>query len=545
MGEIRPLHLENLPNEVLSSIIRFADLERRPSQNNAFNLMLCSSCFHALAEPILYDHVVLHSLRSLPPFVCKLLARPAYAKRLQLVCATAHSDELNTFSLSSADRNGISVAINQVTHSQEDASKWLSGIKNRAWDAFMALLLVLAPNIREIQLDQWGGSRLGRSDNYPFIFEVVKRVAVDQRCGENSPLALRRFQKLSLKSWCQDPKYAIDIVTPFLALPSLSSVNLVGLKEVPNFSAPPSIISPFRSTVSDLSFHGSLISSHIMPDFFSNFTCLERFHYCCDNLDGYIRRSLQLEPPRLMAGLNQLKLFLKELTVLDEHVRHKKETFEYADLVGRPCKASELAKCPIGSFGGFHKLTHICATASVMMGDGSAGTAQGFDRSQRLVSAVPPALQSLTLKKCDENTASNLFELVSQKETWAPQLKYLDLDWKTVKLFNGRLSTAGPLIHPGFTREQAHELILLCQKAKIELKIHAKFPPPKKFVCKVGPPGSENLQYYGTVVIEYPYTNYEQLCREYGCDPATGKPPGPGEYPPTHVDSWPAEFFEE
>ena len=553
MEEIRPICLEELPNEIICHIVRLADLERlqkgllcRPSPNNTLNLMLCSSRLHAVAEPMLHDHVILRPLRSLPLFMYKLIARPAYAKRLQILHATAHGSRSVVSGLPPIDNDVVSDAVNQVTHSQEDASKWVNAIQKGVWDAFMALLLVLTPNMREIKLDQWGYTSGGQPGDDSFTFDVLKRAAYNQRSGsENSSPSLRRLRKLSLEAWYFETTYDLDMATPFLELPSLRSVNLVGMNEDSGFLFPSLKTSPTSFAVTDLSLESCFIPHVFMPCLFWNFTCIERFYFChgiCTN------GGPDFVPPYMKLALGHLKGSLKKLTILDEYVRDKNKTIE--DTRGSTNSArhtrggSKLATYSIGTFSDFNELTHIYATAFVMIGDGIAETYQGFSRSQRLVDVIPPALQSLTLRKCGENIVSNIFELVSQKESRAPRLKYLDLDWKTIKFSNDRLSVAGPFIHPGFTKEQAHELISACQKAQIELKIHAKFPPPKRIVCKVGAAEPKHLQGL-TLEVEYPWTKYEEYCKNHGCDPATGKPPGPGIYPETHVDLWPAAYFEE
>ena len=549
MAKMDPICLENLPNELLSHIIRFADLERlekellhRPSQNNTLNLMLCSSRLHTLAEPMLHDRVVLRSISSLPLFVCKLIARPEYASRLQLVYATAYSIRLDVDRLSSVDKKDLLEVINRVAPSQRQADKWSSGIQEGVWDAFVALLLAIAPNIREVKFDRWGRPDLSQHYDYPFTFEILERAAVLQRSGKSSPLALKSFHKLSLEAWCLETTYSVDLLRPFLELPSMSSVNLVGMNEISTASVPLWAIAPFSSAVKDLSLHSSLMSYDIIPPFLSIFTCVERFSY---SHEYFTRGFLNFEPPYLMPALNCLQSCLKELTVIDERGDSVDKTIEYGNSaqIGHTRGSSDLAKYPIGSFSDFSKLTHICTNASIMVGDGAAGTFQGFNRSQRLVDVVPPALQSLTLKKCGESVVSNIFELVLQKETRAPHLTYLDLDWKTIRYPDGRLHRASPLIHPGFTHGQAQKLILACQKAGITLKTQTKLPPPKIVAYKVGPPELKNPQFL-TAVLEYPYANYENLCKQYGCDPATGKPPGPGGYPYTHADYWSSHFYE-
>ena len=122
------------------------------------------------------------------------------------------------------------------------------------------------------------------------------------------------------------------------------------------------------------------------------------------------------EPSRMMAGLSHLKSTLREITI----VNIDKRGF------------SELKSYPIGSFAGFKVLTLIDADASILIGylesKGNDDGMYGFKRSQKLIDAVPRTLQQLYIRHCDENIVPHIFELISQKTSYSPELQILHLD---------------------------------------------------------------------------------------------------------------------
>jgi hypothetical protein len=66
-------------------------------------------------------------------------------------------------------------------------------------------------------------------------------------------------------------------------------------------------------------------------------------------------------------------------------------------------------------------------------------------------------------------------------------------------------------------------LLAQCEAAGVEM-IMEVLPPKPKYV-------TYNIPINGTLIstpvshmVLYPYTEYETLCEEHGCDPATGRP---------------------
>ena len=518
--------LEDLPNETLSSIFEWVDLERREAKylaiqpGDILDLMLCSSRFHVLAEPLLYKHVNITSPKSLVLFLSRLIDRPEHAKRLRTLHVARLSDDKYIVTY---NNEVVQSALRCLDWPDEGVETWARAIKDRNWDALIALILLLAPNIEYFGLGNYG------YEKFPFTIELFKRAIALQDSGKGSPFAMMRMRNAFIDLWNSESRKrcAIEFFETFLGLQSISSleVNELCLDSIhlPWLSNPPSS----NSSVIDLSLYCSAIGYETMSLIFSRLTALERLRY---EYRSTPYGDAVFEPPRMMPAISHVKLCLRDLTIL------KSANSFWSNV-------SELSGYCIGSFASFRKLTHIRTLASVMMGDGIEGTCDGFQRSQSLVDGVPPALQYLSLSECGRSVVSNIFELISQKESRAPYLQFLDLGWKVVR-YPDKPSSAIPDVHPGFTKEEAERLIMECSSVGVMLKIKDMSPPPKCVVykrhLKLGQPGSG----LATQQFEYPYFGYEDCCRENGCDPATGKPPAADRWLTTRIDMYLANFVQ-
>lgn len=468
------LHLEDLANEILIKIFQYVDNYSYSDINHRsysaiqslLNLAVCSSRFHSLVEPILYSNVVVsdkhHSkqLSGLPTFLCRVLARPELARQVRSLHAIARgggiNDEfLDVSSLIDPDRGRIRAAVQAASESNEEVEDWIKAIEGGTWDSITALILSLAPNITELLFE----NRSYTNKFYPFLIRFFERAtSLQETASLASPLSLRNLHKMTISFWDTEGALPIDLIIPFLRLKSLTVFH--GHKNCePDYfddDDPPAWLSSRPTfTTKDLRFSNGNLGHDFMTSFLRCFPALERLHY--EHGVSYVSWG-DFEPPRMMAALEQLKPHLREITFLGEEM---------------PCGSSDLESCPVGSFSYFEKLTSIDAFATLMLGNGYPGTCEGFPRLQELVDAVPPSLKSLTLRKCRDVTpqylVSQVSQLVLQKATVAPALKRMDLGWEGIR-YPDKPRTPGPVVHPGFTKEEAIQLSEECEKAGIELR---------------------------------------------------------------------------
>ncbi|MCJ1246479.1 hypothetical protein MMC30_003687 [Trapelia coarctata] len=524
-GDAGP-HLEDLANEILIQIIQFIDTEvhHHDSLGHArgsaavLNLALCSSHFHRLAEPVLYTHVdirddaLYNTLPDLVFFLCRILDRPDLARRVRFLYGAASGspvadESMDMSGLRETDRTLIRTAVRAASDSERTAQQWMEAIEWGTWDAIMALLLSVVPNIEELQLERWSNT----NEVYPFIIRFFERAAnLQETALLASPFSLRSLRRISLSYWDTEGGFSFENTLRFLRLKSVTAFhgNMVSEDLRGASTPPPYIAHPSTFTARELKLTSSVLHHESMIPIFRSFPALERLHY---EFGGACVGYADFEPPRMMAALEHLKHCLKEITIL----------------CSDGCVSTELDAYPIGSFASFEKLTSIDILATGMLGDEHEGTCDGFPGSQELVDAVPPSLESLSLRDCNGVSApclvSQVSQLVLQKATRTPALKFLNLGWEGI-VYPDKPRTPGPVIHPPFTREEAEQLMVECEKAEIELKV--KYVPPElKWVSYTKEPEKGKMPYRVTHTYYYPYEGYEKCCEENGLDPETGRRP--------------------
>lgn len=525
-GRLR-LHLEDLPNEILIRVFQYVETSFYDSTNHRFrtgvqsvlNLAVCSSRFHRLLDTILYSNAVIkHDSGAkkppgFPTFLCRILARPELARQVRSLHAVARGSDfadggyLDASNLTDPERRRIRAAVQAASESQEEAEGWINGIERGAWDSMTALVLFLAPNIAELELEfeNWN-----QTDNsYPFLIRLFERATGLQETDSLAlPLSLRSLQRISTTYRGIEGGFPIDLVIPLLRLKSLSAFHGHQMRKSAhrNDGGPPAWLSSRPTfTTKDLKLSRSGLGHDSIPSFLRCFPTLERLHY---EYGGLGVSNGHFEPPRMMAALEQLRSHLKELTLLG----------------GELPRGSDLESCPVGSFSCFAKLTSIDAFATLLIGNGCLGKSDRFQRCQDLVRVVPPSLESLTLRRCGDINPpyirSQVSHLVLQKASIAPALKWIVLEWDLLP-HPDKPRTAGPVVHPGFTKAEMAQLLKECENAGIQLKVKYRPPPPKAMSYYV-PHMEKRRSHWASYIFLYPYEGYEECCEEHGCDPETG-----------------------
>ncbi|CAM6088997.1 unnamed protein product [Calypogeia fissa] len=498
-----------------------------------FNLAVCSRRFYQLVEPELYSEFVQNTSeikyeRHFLLFLKRILARPDLAQCLKRLWTTACSNKAESLlavesELAEGDWKRIRKVVNEASRTEDEAARWIRALELGQWAAIMALLLSVTPNLEELEISEWSDHNL----YYEHLLEALERARILQDSGKESPFSMSKLRIVSVNYYDMENGYKFEQVVSFLQLKSVEAFrgDMVSqtYDHVENYfiyRKPPKYPLPKLMT-KDLTFTNSVISHHDMLVILGCFPQLERFHY--EYGGSVVGRDL-FEPPLMMAALEHLKPCLKDLTLV---------TDEWSGI-------STYETYPIGSLAGFQKLVSITAHASIMVGEewsvygDSDYEDDGIPDTQDLVDAVPPTLESLSLKDCKRRSriADHIFELVSQKSWRTPALRKLDLGWEGVK-YPDKESPRGPILHPGFRKEEAAKLMVECKAAGIEIAIDYLPPRPKyvgfgrkgeildeKSVASGHSPSTSTtlIEKY----FEYPYEGYEEYCEQNDCDPKTG-----------------------
>ena len=223
--------IRHLPNEVLHQIIQlilpididcycrsFFSLGTR----NILNVARCSSHFRDLALPILYTNSIFNSAENLPTFIYSILARPDLVRCLRRFSAWSQDWSADMSRITDTNQIRLNAAIRVASRSDADAEKWIKSIKSGNWDAMIALILSIVPNIEVLHLVNYTGvnDQVG-----PFIPTIFRNAMNLQNQAEVAPFAMEYLHHISLCGWYGEHGFRVNDLMPFLGLKTLTSFS--------------------------------------------------------------------------------------------------------------------------------------------------------------------------------------------------------------------------------------------------------------------------------------------------------------------------------
>lgn len=513
--------LLHLSNELLINIIRHIpfDIEltqgQRPyGHRPLFVFSLTSKRLYQLSEPILYHRFVeefLGNPNALQLFLKRIILRPDLANIVRIYCGNArdshhHDNHLNIECLKGEPIwSKITQRVAEISDDADEAKEWIRSIEDGNWEAITALTLSLVPNIHELRFQGWGYEP---KETYPILLRFLSRARDFQLSGtlENA-LSLRYLKKVTVEYWDTEGGMPLNLLLPFLSIPSIGTLWATMTSDGDSWDS--SVQFP---RVKNLSLKPANIHSDLFRQFLLSFPKLEKLYY----RSGFGESTL--EPPRFRAALEHLKPSLTTLSLFDE-----------AGL-----GMSELEGFPLGSLAGFDRLHTLRLDSSMMTGiSGEETVVDGFSSIQSIVNSLPKNLRHLQLLHCEYNLniASEIVHLIAWKTTVVPDLKTLDIGWERI-VYPDKPSPPDPFKYSPFEKMAALQLLEDMEAVGVEMIMPAK-PPEAKFVCymKEHERAVEGTSgFFGKIRVShpvyYPYDEYEKLCEEHGCDPATGRAPG-------------------
>lgn len=504
--------LMHLSDDVLVIIAGFLGDEKLCS---LLHLAMCSRRLHAIAEPIMYRTFWQGERRDtrMLQFICRIVARPDLACQVLSFRGNTGDVGLGCPKIQEEDMIRIRAAIQGISKSEADVEDWVYDIRKGKWDAIVVFFLSLLPNLQDLRFRGWPFTV---DEEYPRLTRFLQRAADLQNRSEASPLAMSNVHSASLQYWDTKNGMQVDAILPLLNLKSVTSFDgaRISGKSLKWFTPSTSF------GIKELSLQMSVFEHRVMTPFLRCFPILERLSY---EHGGALIGEADFEPPKMMKAIEHLKPCLEELIVISSDPNGGYD--------------AELSNFPIGSLAEFQKLTSIEMTISILLGhpgNDEVYSSPQFKPHQRLVEAIPPSLQSLALRSLFTNEEpwaeikDQIVELIANKQRYAPELKYLDIQWEKIK-YPDKPSPPGPFLHKGFTKEEAVRLLAECEATGVEMVMKIE-PPKPKFVMytKQGEKKGNGIAIPIGVshIVHYPYTEYEKLCEEHGCDPATGRRPG-------------------
>jgi hypothetical protein len=418
---------EHLPNETLIDIVKYAGIDGTIS--SWVNLAGCNQTLNRIATPMLYLNFIESGCKSAPKLLRTALSNPQLANYVRRYTGKGipKGEFLDVSDFSHLDftacqerLNALQVTLKETGATIEDMENWVIGIRKGRWHAVTSLLVLLLPNLEDIEMINY------RHDDTGDMEHALALAARLQGSGISSPFSLEHLADVSLSPFAQpdvpeaeDPlgfylwpesEYLhFSDMEPFLRLPSVESVAVSRLTSDGTgsgfsqlFAAP----EPFRFSTKELEITDSCVDAWWLVRFLRVFISLRKFSY------NHVAKEQDPDflPQDIGKAIAHLHSCLEELEISDICEQNGKWT----------------APREIGSLAEFERLKSIEVSGSILFGypddqDGSIPVV-------RLCEVLPKSVERLVLYEigglCDEQ---NLRELLAVKEERFPSLKRIQM----------------------------------------------------------------------------------------------------------------------
>lgn len=321
--------------------------------NQLRNLALSCRQLHTVVEPVLYNYYhekyVYGDLAfGLRGFLCTILAKSYLVKRVQFFHCYVKNSRCKSWDmsrLSTDDEQRAKLVLRLLGVSEDEANGWVSAVKEGSWDAVFALVLCSLPNLKVLDLNNWGD--ITSDDEFPFTYSALNYAGQQPRGATLHPLTAVHNVALTADD---GDRMDFDSVISFLRLKSVHTLSICTILEQ-NSYIEDHREDPFPSApgVKHLTLRESHIDSDSLVDFLQCFSPLEYLYY-----DNGVAGTEPFESERVHEGISHLKPSLESLTLINAD---RMEDSGNADLENRP----------LGSLLDFQKLKTITMTFSLLV----------------------------------------------------------------------------------------------------------------------------------------------------------------------------------
>jgi hypothetical protein len=450
-----------LPGELVIEIAKYITCRKTLAA-----LSQCSKRFHALVESLLYSTFIQtgDGAEALPQFLRTVSAKPHLGRYVKAIIAESHEGtmDMDMGLLNGTEMTNIGTCICRVIASsipERTFVEWIRLVKLGAWDALMALVLCLVPNIEDIWIRGYGNAR-----SHPLMDRVLNRAAKLQDALQSrsessaSPrpdlhlypeglstssrlfetedsamwrkdeqyvadhFALSHLTRVNLENHTDDfPNHGIEVlqILPYLALNSVTHLSTHMMCELhfdPSMHQPsptPETIYTyplpqfnFKSTA--FSMRHSIVEPDALQSFLSFFSALKRFEYHFDydleTCDAMMWHP-SFVPRNVTDSLAHLSETLEELVITEAE-----DTYTTDD-------------GPIGTLFAFKRLRKVEASANVLLGkcvllygqdpEGVLKAARYNVRQlRRFVRVYPPSIEHIIVRNCNVAIYDAMVELI-------------------------------------------------------------------------------------------------------------------------------------
>ena len=348
-----------------------------PSRVSLLNLALCSHRFHELVEPILYSHFFYnHGItgNEILKFLVRILARPDLGRRVRTIRSIASPDRVEYYESGedyatpaeypyvTAD-DWARIRLHVAALGLQLKCDWVKAIEDGNWEAILAMILTLMPNLEVLELKEWR-----RTDKqYPTkqvyyvlseVFRQARQLQVDRQT--QNPLGMWTLARVEHESW--EGRYGIGTES-LIRFAALESMRTVWAERVVHGDRPirRGVVKPNYpefTGVEELSLKWCSVNMPSPKRCLRAFPCLRRLR-CSYRGAHYLRCfGRYLRPAKLMEAITHLAPYLEDLTVIDKDAFRFRQGF---DLSWYYC---------MGSCASFHNLRRLDMNWRTLIGGG-------------------------------------------------------------------------------------------------------------------------------------------------------------------------------
>jgi hypothetical protein len=340
-------------------------------------------------------------------FLLTIIARPDLAPYVKaLLCVGPHTYKGEKPTLIADDaRSRIKAELSKAGVKEDMRDSWCEKLcdlaKDGAWEATIALLMLLLPNLSTLGMPRYHETGIGREPT--FIPLVFARAVELQTSNTPSPYAMKNLRNTD-----------IGLMSLFDFVPSMSRTmaffQLRSIKNVTsryNFANHAENIEGIPEVLPNVT-HLSLKEYNIAPLIFAKL--LKPF---CNLINlTYTSRSgsdpsFSFSPREIRKGIMHLEQSLQELTIINQH-----EEVDASEESVTEHEMEEDEDRSLGSLLGFQKLRRLEATIRTLVGGRRANSPslstvlEDFDmdyylqQSSLFAERLPDALEELVLRSC-------------------------------------------------------------------------------------------------------------------------------------------------
>ncbi|KAL2856408.1 hypothetical protein BJX68DRAFT_279690 [Aspergillus pseudodeflectus] len=203
--------MESLPNDVILLIGDYLE-----DRGDCYNAVLVNSRFHALFSRALFRFAILRNLTQLQLFLKAIVRQPSLASVIQCLDLYRWESAPAQRSLDSDELAQLSTWAQSFSHSNEEHVKWEQDLLNGNEEAWVALLLSLANNIRQLKLA------------YPRENKYLDRIFDKAVSSERQSAKFLRLEEVLLRHM-EDGESKGSLspaqILPFFRMPSMRTVD--------------------------------------------------------------------------------------------------------------------------------------------------------------------------------------------------------------------------------------------------------------------------------------------------------------------------------